>query len=394
MACIVQCGGAVGDVPLDVRHRQKCVDLEGEKGGCRLGGEVAGFLGNAGIGFESSVHFRRVCHPLDHIYVRTYAWWMQVAAHPTKRRSSERHKVRFPSGDGTCAAWHYPGDNRAIVVMAGGFAVPKEPGTDRFAAAFHAAGFSVLAFDYRGIGESDGEPRQAVRVNRQLADWDAAIDFVRTLPGVDGTKIVAWGFSLSGGDVLAVGARHPDLAAVIAQTPNADGRAASRNATRHQTPSGLLRFTGIALLDAIGSLLRRPPRLVPLAGAPGTLAVLTTPDALDGDRALVPIDGPCEWSQLVAARSARRVASRRIVPAASLAVFSVLSSSSPTTTTSRRSSHRRCGSRKERVALSSSRCPVHTTHRSSMHTTRQLTPSSSSSVDACSKDQRSDDRNR
>src|SRR3954466_9014054 len=89
----------------------------------------------------------------------------------------DRQKVWFTSGADRCAAWHYRGTTGAVVVMAGGFAVPKEPGTDRFAAAFHAAGFSVLAFDYRRIGESGGEPRQVVRMRDQLADWDAAIEY-------------------------------------------------------------------------------------------------------------------------------------------------------------------------------------------------------------------------
>jgi hypothetical protein len=46
------------------------------------------------------------------------------------RVSVEREKVRFVSGDTECAAWHYPGTNGACVIMAGGFAVTKEPGTD------------------------------------------------------------------------------------------------------------------------------------------------------------------------------------------------------------------------------------------------------------------------
>ena len=57
----------------------------------------------------------------------------------------EREKVRFVSGDADCVAWHYPGTNGACVIMTGGFAVTKEPGTDRFARRFHEAGFSVLA---------------------------------------------------------------------------------------------------------------------------------------------------------------------------------------------------------------------------------------------------------
>ena len=31
--------------------------------------------------------------------------------------SAERRKVRFPSGNSTCAAWHYPGTNGACVSL-------------------------------------------------------------------------------------------------------------------------------------------------------------------------------------------------------------------------------------------------------------------------------------
>ena len=163
-----------------------------------------------------------------------------------------QQKVRFVSGDTECAAWHYPGTNGGCVIMAGGFAVTKEPGTDLFAKRFNDAGFAVLAFDYRRIGDSGGQPRQVLPTKDQLADWQAAIRFAATLPGVDPTKLAVWGFSLSGGHLFRVAARNPQLAAVIAQTPNADGLAASRNASRHQTPRALLRLTGRGILDALG----------------------------------------------------------------------------------------------------------------------------------------------
>jgi predicted alpha/beta hydrolase len=88
-----------------------------------------------------------------------------------------REKVSFVSGGVACAAWHYPGTNGGCVVMTGGFAVTKEPGTDRFAERFNAAGFSVLAFDYRNFGESAGEPRQVARIPGQLDDWRVAIAY-------------------------------------------------------------------------------------------------------------------------------------------------------------------------------------------------------------------------
>jgi pimeloyl-ACP methyl ester carboxylesterase len=221
--------------------------------------------------------------------------------------SMEREKVRFASGDTECVAWHYPGVGGAAVVMAGGFAVTKEPGTDLFARRLHEAGFSVLAFDYRRLGESGGRPRQVVRLADQLADWDAAIGAAARLPGVDPARLAVWGFSVSGGHVFRVAARHPELAAAIAQTPNADGLAASRNALRHQSSIAMLRLTGRAVRDGLGGLVGRGPLLVPLVGAPGTVAVLTTPDARASDRVLNPGNRYPDWQQAVAARSALRL---------------------------------------------------------------------------------------
>lgn len=219
----------------------------------------------------------------------------------------ERSKIYFEVAGTQCAAWHYPGTSGGCVIMAGGFAVTKEPGTDQFAARFREAGFSVLAFDYRHLGESGGQPRQVVRVREQLADWDAAISRAATLPEVDPARLAIWAFSASGGYVFGLAARDTRLAAAIAQTPNADNPAAARNAARYQKPAAMLRFTGRALLDAAGALAGRAPRLVPLGGAPGTVAVLTTPDVADSSAALNPGGRYPDWRQEVAARSALRL---------------------------------------------------------------------------------------
>ena len=216
--------------------------------------------------------------------------------------------IRFASGGTECAAWHYPGTNGACVIMTGGLGVPKEPGTDLFARRFHAAGFTVLAFDYRHIGDSGGQPRQVQRTGEQLADWRAAIGCARTLPGVDPGRVAAWSFSAPGGLLFRLAAEQAGLAAVIAQTPNADGPAAARNAARYQQPLAMLRFTGRGIADALGALAGARPRLVPLAGPPGSVALLTTPDAQDGSRALDPEGRYRGWDQRIAARSALRMA--------------------------------------------------------------------------------------
>src|ERR1700760_1697620 len=179
---------------------------------------------------------------------------------------SAPHNIRIPSGDSMIAALHYIGTNGACIVMAGGTGVTKEPATDPFAPHFHSAGFTVLAFDFRRLGESEGSPRQVVRVGDQLDDYRAALAFAATLPEVDPTRIAIWGFSLAGGHVLRVAAREPGLAAVIAQAPLADGPAIAPKAMRAMTPGAALRLHLRAAGDLLGRrLLRRPPVLVPLA---------------------------------------------------------------------------------------------------------------------------------
>lgn len=219
---------------------------------------------------------------------------------------TQREGITFRSGTDDCAAWHYQGSNGACVVMAGGAGVTKEPATDRFAARFHAAGYSVLAFDYRHFGQSGGTPRQVLRIPEQLADWEAALDRAASLPGVAPGQVAGWSFSLGAGHLLRLAARPEGqrrLAAVIAQAPLADGAVSSPRALRHETLGVRARFPLIALRDVARGLAGREPLVVPLAGPRGAVAVLTTPDAIDCDRALNPGNAYPGWQQTIAARS-------------------------------------------------------------------------------------------
>lgn len=214
-----------------------------------------------------------------------------------------RQKVRFISAGEECVGWHYAGTNGGCVVMAGGGGVTKEPGTDLFAARFHAAGFSVLAFDFRHLGESAGSPRQVIKVSEQIADWHAAISYAAELPEVDPQRVAAWAFSMTAGHLFRVAARSTTLAAVIAQSPATDSLVTAPKVLSYEAPGDVLSFPLLALRDAIGGLLGRPPLLIPLAGPRGTVAMLNTPDAQQGDRALNPDNRYADWEQTVAARS-------------------------------------------------------------------------------------------
>jgi pimeloyl-ACP methyl ester carboxylesterase len=136
----------------------------------------------------------------------------------------------------------------------------------------------VLLFDYRHFGASGGEPRQLLSIRLQLQDWEAAVSTARALPGIDASRIALFGTSLSGGHVQAIAARDPAIAAVIAQAPFCDG-------LRNLPALGLghaLRLTLAGLRDAVGSLLGLEPYRIAAVGAPGTLAAMTTPDAVSG----------------------------------------------------------------------------------------------------------------
>ena len=69
----------------------------------------------------------------------------------------------------------------------------------------------------------------------------------------------------------------------------------------------MVRLAGRSTLDALGALVGLPSLLIPLAGQPGTVAMLTTPDSIDGDRALNPGNSYPDWQQAVAARSAPQI---------------------------------------------------------------------------------------
>jgi hypothetical protein len=69
----------------------------------------------------------------------------------------------------------------------------------------------------------------------------------------------------------------------------------SPRALRHETPWLLARFPLIALRDAARGLAGREPLAVPLAGPRGAVAMLTTPDAADCDRALNPGNAYPDW---------------------------------------------------------------------------------------------------
>jgi pimeloyl-ACP methyl ester carboxylesterase len=216
--------------------------------------------------------------------------------------------IEFDSGGVCCRGVHLAGQGeeltrdgqRPCVVLAHGFAGTVDSGLEPFAERFSAAGADALAFDYRHFGASDGEPRQLLSIPRQLEDYAAAIAYARTLDGVDPERIVVWGSSYAGGHAVAAAVADGRVAAVIAQVPAMDGVATLQNLVRYAGPAQLARMTMLGVRDLLASVRGRPPVMLAVVGAPGTLAAMTSPDAEPGYRAIV---GPT-WRNEVAARVA------------------------------------------------------------------------------------------
>jgi len=103
--------------------------------------------------------------------------------------------------------------------MAHGFSATRHMTTDRYATVLFDAGFTVLLYDHRNFGASDGEPRQQINPWIQARGYRDAISHLLSGNDIHPRGIAIWGDSLSGGVALAVAAVDSRVAALVAQVP-------------------------------------------------------------------------------------------------------------------------------------------------------------------------------
>ncbi len=128
-------------------------------------------------------------------------------------------EVAFAGADGlTLRGWFVPAS------QAGAPAVVYVPGTGRdlrsglsLAAPFHAAGYHVLLFSYRGSGQSDGSRLGFSYGDAESRDVDAAVRFLTEVKGVD--RVAAIGYSAGAVSAILSAARNPRIGAVVAVAP-------------------------------------------------------------------------------------------------------------------------------------------------------------------------------
>ena len=132
---------------------------------------------------------------------------------------ARREPVSFESDGQRLAAHLYrpPEATRAEptpgIVMAGPVSSVKEQTLPHYAERFADAGYTVLAFDSRGFGESEGQPRFHYDPWLIVDDYVNASAYLMGREDVDAERVAAVGVCMGGGFALATAARERRLAA-------------------------------------------------------------------------------------------------------------------------------------------------------------------------------------
>ncbi len=219
----------------------------------------------------------------------------QPSGEEDAKLSVARKHVSFNVSGTAVSAWLFLPEKLSApvpcIILGHGLGATKNAGLDSYAVRFQEAGFAALAFDFRHLGESGGEPRQLVWIPYQQEDFAAAVAYARGLTEINPASIALWGTSLSGGHVIVTAAKDHQIACVSAQVPLLAGDAGGMEVVRRIGLGHLLRMAFVhGLRDLVRSWFALSPHKIPIAGKPGTIAVLVDAGAWDAFCKLVPND--------------------------------------------------------------------------------------------------------
>jgi dipeptidyl aminopeptidase/acylaminoacyl peptidase len=123
-------------------------------------------------------------------------------------------RVRVPlDGDDALDGWLLPARERAVVLVLHGYG-REHSRAWRYGAFLHAAGYGVLAVDFRSSRWSRRQPTTLGR--HELVDAQATLDWLRAEPSLAGHAVGLLGESLGGSVALLVAAENPEVRAVVA----------------------------------------------------------------------------------------------------------------------------------------------------------------------------------
>ena len=124
-----------------------------------------------------------------------------------------------------------PREKRAGIVLCHGYTGVKDIYLPDNARVLNKAGYVAMVFDYKGWGASDG-PRTRLAPYSRVADVQAALTFLGTLPQVDPQRLGIYGTSYGGATVVWVGAVDPRVRCVVSVVGIGNGRRWMRSVRR------------------------------------------------------------------------------------------------------------------------------------------------------------------
>lgn len=123
--------------------------------------------------------------------------------------------VKFKTGDGVnLSGWYVPADSALLTVL---FCHGNGGNISTLLATIkqlHRIGLNILVFDYRGYGDSEGNPDE----EGTYLDVEAAREYLVRERGVTDSRLVLVGRSLGGAVASWLAAKHPPRALVLEST--------------------------------------------------------------------------------------------------------------------------------------------------------------------------------
>ena len=195
-----------------------------------------------------------------------YQGQWQIVLHPVRTASQTPsvNSVRFSpneSGQPQLVGQLLPAapnsrySNLTVLFLAGGDGSVADSAPT--IAALHDLGLNVFAFDYRGYGLSAGpHPNQ----QRMTEDSEATWRYLTTTRGLSPSRIVPYGTGVGASLATHLAVQHPEIPALILDSPYTDLLDVARQNSPRLLPVGLLFKERFPLVEPLASL--RTPKLL------------------------------------------------------------------------------------------------------------------------------------
>ena len=175
-------------------------------------------------------------------------------------------EIELLTADGIkLAAWYTQPENGAVILLAHGYGARR---SEDFYSLFVEHDYGVLAWDFRGHGASGGDT--ATLGYYEILDVEAALEYVLAQPEVE--HIGGWGGSMGAVTMIRATAEHPEIEALVADSPFATLADELDLRVSYPLLNPLIRFfaereTGLRLdlvrpVDEIGRISPRPVYLI------------------------------------------------------------------------------------------------------------------------------------